>query len=747
MSLDAVRCDFRPCPNNRRTHPRRSVARCGVAHGNADARAGFRSTRHRRCARRHQSRHRSATRAGSNSPSNTGNPRRCCGRGSSASSPAQRIRCRAKPRRGQGVADARQGAVDRVQAAAGARDDKRFRWAARAARWRSSAAASRHVPRARQQLSRVRAGAAAHLARCARRSTCTRASASMHQHPVTLDKPDATLERLYMQALLLALANPYGFLPSQLAHSAATTCRSTRTGRSSRRSRRCTGWRRRSPSCRSATTFRRSRRTRAARRRQQAVPAHVRPRVPDPGADSRARSGRPAAARSRHEAEARAAVHRAAEAAAAPMGDSAGAPVQPAAVARACRHVRRIARRVAIQPRHARQASQGRRCAAADDAVPGRSITRPAAMRCARSTRRPPRCASATSSRCASKAGRRSRSRWCAGSATRSTTRCSSSAANCCPKARGGGGGAGERAGWRRCCRWSCCRKKTMRTTRAAAAARRTRRRVRARAGGEPAPGQRDRLRRAHEARRAGTGIRALRIRRGRLTHGHARLAVAVPTLALLALEVLWELVLAPLAPARLVARAEGAAARAAGAGRAARRSSRAAMAALLLPFYVAEALCARAIGRGAASAWRGRGRDSTCGRVVERRRRRADRSGWLRRAESRSPSASGTRSSRRRLSSSVTTRAPSARSRSITCVHQHLGRRRAGGDADAPLALDPLGLELGRRCRPCTPARRGSRRPRAAGSSSSCSGCRRRSPRRTADAMNLTASWRFCVA
>ena len=40
-----------------------------------------------------------------------------------------------------------------------------------------------------------------------------------------------------------------------------------------------------------------------------------------------------------------------------------------------------------------------------------------------------------------------------------------------------------------------------------------TRRRVHARAGGEPAPGQRDRLRRAHEARRAGTGIRPLRIR------------------------------------------------------------------------------------------------------------------------------------------------------------------------------------------------------------------------------------------
>jgi hypothetical protein len=39
----------------------------------------------------------------------------------------------------------------------------------------------------------------------------------IHRHPVTLDQPDVTLERLYTQSLLLALANPYGFLPSQLA--------------------------------------------------------------------------------------------------------------------------------------------------------------------------------------------------------------------------------------------------------------------------------------------------------------------------------------------------------------------------------------------------------------------------------------------------------------------------------------------------------------------------------------------------
>jgi cyclic-di-GMP-binding protein len=39
----------------------------------------------------------------------------------------------------------------------------------------------------------------------------------VHRHPVTIDQPDVTLERLYVQSLLLALANPYGFLPSQLA--------------------------------------------------------------------------------------------------------------------------------------------------------------------------------------------------------------------------------------------------------------------------------------------------------------------------------------------------------------------------------------------------------------------------------------------------------------------------------------------------------------------------------------------------
>ena len=41
-------------------------------------------------------------------------------------------------------------------------------------------------------------------------------SRKLHQVPVAPDQPDATPERTYVQALLLALANPYGFHPGQL---------------------------------------------------------------------------------------------------------------------------------------------------------------------------------------------------------------------------------------------------------------------------------------------------------------------------------------------------------------------------------------------------------------------------------------------------------------------------------------------------------------------------------------------------
>jgi cyclic-di-GMP-binding protein len=39
----------------------------------------------------------------------------------------------------------------------------------------------------------------------------------LHQHAIAHDQPEMTPERVYLQALLLALANPYGFLPGQLS--------------------------------------------------------------------------------------------------------------------------------------------------------------------------------------------------------------------------------------------------------------------------------------------------------------------------------------------------------------------------------------------------------------------------------------------------------------------------------------------------------------------------------------------------
>ncbi|NDP42156.1 MAG: hypothetical protein GZ089_05465 [Aromatoleum sp.] len=39
----------------------------------------------------------------------------------------------------------------------------------------------------------------------------------LHQNSIAVDQPEMTPERAYLQALLLALANPYGFLPGQLA--------------------------------------------------------------------------------------------------------------------------------------------------------------------------------------------------------------------------------------------------------------------------------------------------------------------------------------------------------------------------------------------------------------------------------------------------------------------------------------------------------------------------------------------------
>ena len=67
-----------------------------------------------------------------------------------------------------------------------------------------------------------------------------------------------------MQALLLALANPYGFMPGQLGQVHPVPAGARALGAHHRRRAGAPAWRRRSRSFRSGTTFRRSRRTRAA---------------------------------------------------------------------------------------------------------------------------------------------------------------------------------------------------------------------------------------------------------------------------------------------------------------------------------------------------------------------------------------------------------------------------------------------------------------------------------------------------
>ncbi len=95
------------------------------------------------------------------------------------------------------------------------------------------------------------------------------------------------------------------------------------------------------------------------------------------------------------------------------------------------------------------------------------------------------------------------------------------------------------------------------------------------------------------------------------------------------------------------------------------------------------------------------------------------------------SPFGIGNMTSRPRRTSSVTPSAPSSLSRVDHLLHQDLRRRCAGGDADAPLARDPLGPQARRRGRPCRRGCRDAPPLRAGGSSWSCSGCRPRSRRR----------------
>ncbi len=172
------------------------------------------------------------------------------------------------------------------------------------------------------------------------------------------DKPEATPERAYLQALLLALANPYGFLPGQLdtviryvqeyshwvkltdvapVHRMAKAVAIVPVGHdfppfSANKGGSIEG------SKFFLLTF------------DLAFQIQEQVRKLEAGGDFPPDVGRDAASRLQ--------VPDAAEAAAAPMGDSAGAPVQPAAVARPRRDVRRARRRLAVQPRPPHSASR-----------------------------------------------------------------------------------------------------------------------------------------------------------------------------------------------------------------------------------------------------------------------------------------------------------------------------------------------------------------------------------------------------
>ena len=193
------------------------------------------------------------------------------------------------------------------------------------------------------------------------RSTRSRASAASTSIRSRRTRPDTTPERVYLQALLLALANPYGFLPGQLAivvrylqdychwakltdvapvHRMAKAVAIIPVGP-------------RLP----AVLGQQGR----VDRWLQDLPAHVRSCVPDPGTAARARVRRRGSHRHPQGSERQAPVHRAAQAPAAAVGDSAGSPVQPAAIARARRDVRGPFRRLAVQPRACTLVSRRRR--------------------------------------------------------------------------------------------------------------------------------------------------------------------------------------------------------------------------------------------------------------------------------------------------------------------------------------------------------------------------------------------------
>ncbi len=190
-----------------------------------------------------------------------------------------------------------------------------------------------HGARARQQLHVVRAGAAAHLARRASdlrvRPRAQRppdpdrtGPAGSHARPP--DDPDAAAGA--RQSLRL----PAGPAADRRALRAGVRA----LGEAHRRPARAPdgqGGGDRAGRPRLPAVFRQQGRL---DRGQQAVPADVRPGLPDPGAAAVARSRRRRARRRRPRSGHAAAIPDAAEAPAAAMGDSAGAAVQPPAVAR-----------------------------------------------------------------------------------------------------------------------------------------------------------------------------------------------------------------------------------------------------------------------------------------------------------------------------------------------------------------------------------------------------------------------------
>ena len=194
---------------------------------------------------------------------------------------------------------------------------------------------------------------------------------NVHLVPVAADQPEATPERMAIQALLLALANPYGFLPGQLpivlryvqeyahwakltdvppVHRMAKAVAIVPVGHdfppfSANKGGSIDG------SKLFLLTF------------DLAFQLQEQLRALETGGD--------VPCRHRPRRDRAAAVREPVEAPAAAMGDSAGAAVQPAAVAGARRDLRRPLRRVAVQPRRARRRQPAADGAAADVQLPG----------------------------------------------------------------------------------------------------------------------------------------------------------------------------------------------------------------------------------------------------------------------------------------------------------------------------------------------------------------------------------------